>query len=363
MAPLTATIKALLTKNESTTLDFKQTQYPFATATDEQKSEIIKDILSFANTSRHEDAYILIGITEGHPSQVTGITHHLSDADLQQLLHSKTNRPVEFSYHALTLNGREIAAIIIPPQQRPTYLKKRYGKLQPNTVYQRRGSSTSIATPDEIARMSTPDAPTLELQFANTTARTLRGRRIKITSTTLRTPKTIPDTAANAGILKGLFNPDYNREIIQHATFHKFTKPITLAITNTSSITAHDVRITLNIPDPNVTISTEPPPEPSLLPRDKTRQHKAARTIEHHHTTRGIILTAKIPKVQPHATEYVHPTIYLGARTTTTLRITATIHADNLPQPITTTLTITVTSTKRTLTVSDARKRYEKTRK
>ncbi len=135
MASLTDTIEALLWEDESTTLDFKQTQYPFATATDDQKSEIIKDILAFANAFRRDDA------------------------SLQQLVNTKTSRTVEFSYHALTIDGQQLGAIRIPRQQRPTYLKKSYGKLQAQTVYLRHGSSTSTATPEEIARMGTDQQP------------------------------------------------------------------------------------------------------------------------------------------------------------------------------------------------------------
>jgi Predicted transcriptional regulator containing an HTH domain and an uncharacterized domain shared with the mammalian protein Schlafen len=155
MASLTDTIEALLWEDESTTLDFKQTQYPFTGATDDQKSEIIKDILAFANAFRRDDAYILLGVqdNQGGRATIIGVTHHLDDAHLQQLVNTKTNRTVEFSYHALTIDGQQVGTIRIPRQQRPTYVLKPYGKLQAQTVYLRHGSSTSIASPEEIARM------------------------------------------------------------------------------------------------------------------------------------------------------------------------------------------------------------------
>jgi Schlafen, AlbA_2 len=161
MPSLTDTIEALLWEDESTTLDFKQAQYPFATATDEQKSEIIKDILAFANAFRRDDAYILLGIHDqpGGRATILGVTNHLDDASLQQLVNTKTNRPVEFSYHALTIDGHKLGAIRIPRQQRPTYLKTSYGKLHAQTVYLRHGSSTSTASLEEIARMGTDQQP------------------------------------------------------------------------------------------------------------------------------------------------------------------------------------------------------------
>lgn len=208
MASLTDTIEALLWEDESTTLDFKQTQYPFATATDDQKSELLKDILAFANAFRRDDAYILLGVQDqpGGRATILGITNHLDDASLQQLVNTKTNRPVEFSYHALQINGKDIAAIRIPRQQRPLYLKKNFGNLPANTVYLRHGSSTSIATPDEISHMQAT-VPTLTLTFADITQRRATGTRRQLTSTTLRTPSHVPDQTGKGRPLQLVVQP------------------------------------------------------------------------------------------------------------------------------------------------------------
>jgi predicted HTH transcriptional regulator len=58
----TRQLDALLSEDEGTALDFKRDQYPFEDATDEQKSEFLKDILAFANAWRRSNAYILIGV-------------------------------------------------------------------------------------------------------------------------------------------------------------------------------------------------------------------------------------------------------------------------------------------------------------
>src|SRR5690242_15315609 len=52
----------LLHEEESATLDFKRDQYPFTTASDEQKSELLKDLLALANAWRRTTAYILVGV-------------------------------------------------------------------------------------------------------------------------------------------------------------------------------------------------------------------------------------------------------------------------------------------------------------
>lgn len=361
MRSLSTTIKRLLTQSESTTLDFKQAQYPLDTP--EHKSELLKDLLAFANTT-HTDAYIIIGAREepGRRASLTGVTHHLNDADLQQLARSKTNRPLTFSYHALTINDTPVGILHIPPQQRPVYLKKDFGKLRANTVYRRQGSSTSIATPDEIAHLT--NVPTLHLTFADINERRLRGTRRQLTSTTLRTPKHVPDQTAKVDLFNDWFNKDYYRDLLTHLAFHAQHKPVGIAITNTSSVTAHDVRITLTIDDPkhHITIALHAPPQPEQLATDKPKQRKIAKhalTIQR--TSRAWHLTTRIPKVQPHATAYLPEPFYLGGRTTMTVRIAAVLHADNLPQPLATTLTLRVTNCKETITLRAALKRYRKT--
>ena len=151
----------LLYEEESTTLDFKKEQYRFAKASDEDKSELLKDILGFANAWRRSEAYILIGVEDvrGGRGNVVGIpaTDHLDDHSLQQFVNNLTNRPVRFHYEAFGFEGKQVGVVCIEERQaRPLYLKSNYGKLRKTDVYVRRGSSTDPtkpAGPDEIALM------------------------------------------------------------------------------------------------------------------------------------------------------------------------------------------------------------------
>ena len=63
-------IKNLLEQNEGIALDFKRDQYKFKGATKDEKSELLKDILAFANTLRDSTAYILIGIDEQRTMEI-----------------------------------------------------------------------------------------------------------------------------------------------------------------------------------------------------------------------------------------------------------------------------------------------------
>jgi predicted HTH transcriptional regulator len=148
-------MEQLLHEGESSNLDYKRDQYLFGGATDNEKSELLKDILAFANGWRHAEAYILIGVEEvaGGRSTVVGVSYHIPENDLQQFVNSKTNRPVTFSYRSYPFEGKQVGVITIPQQDRPLYLIRNFGRLQRHVVYYRQGTTTAIASPDDIARM------------------------------------------------------------------------------------------------------------------------------------------------------------------------------------------------------------------
>jgi hypothetical protein len=155
-----AQFERLLYEDESPTLDFKRDQYPFANASEAEKSELLKDILGMANAWRRSEAFILIGVEDvrGGRSSVYGIAaaDHLPDHSLQQFVNNLTNRPVRFGCEAFGFEGKQVGTIRVEQQPRPFYLKRDYGKLKKNEVYVRRGSSTDPTKPatiDEIAQM------------------------------------------------------------------------------------------------------------------------------------------------------------------------------------------------------------------
>ena len=147
--------ESLLYRGESESLDFKVDAYAFST--DDEKGEVLKDILAFANSWRESEAYILIGVKEGKdgvPAEPLGITKSTFDDNaLQQFMKDKAQTPIQFRYEEVSLNGCKCASITIPIQERPKFAVKSFGKVESNVVYIRRGSSTDKAKPDEVARM------------------------------------------------------------------------------------------------------------------------------------------------------------------------------------------------------------------
>lgn len=188
-------LEGLLYQNESETLDFKVAQYPFDKASDEQKSELLKDILAFANAWRQSDAHILIGVEEvkGGRSIVRGTATPLLNRNLQQSVHSKTNRPVSFAYSTEKLDGKAIGVITVPLQDRPLFLKKDFGNLKANVVYISRGDTTAESDPDEVFRMGTAAVPlagqpVLELELVEPTARDRLGTEVQLESISVELP-------------------------------------------------------------------------------------------------------------------------------------------------------------------------------
>jgi len=162
-------LEELRSAGEGSTLDYKAERYKFAKASEDEKSELLKDILAMANTQRQGEAYILMGFKENapHPAEVVGVPAQgaIDDSRVQQFVNEKLESKLNFKYEEQLFDGKHIAVITIPKQSRPFYVTKTYGKVEANTVYLRRGSSTGIATPREIYRMGVADQSKGEALF------------------------------------------------------------------------------------------------------------------------------------------------------------------------------------------------------
>lgn len=259
-----ALFERLLNEEEGATLDFKRDQYLFAGANDEAKSELLKDILAFANAWRRTDAYILIGVEEvrGGRSNVFGVTSHLDDHSLQQFVSHKTNRPPHFSYEASTFDGKQVGIIKIDQQARPFYLKADYGKLKKNVVYVRRGSSTCEADLDEVARMGSPaiqEEADLRLEFAALDREAGLGTTLRLQAVCCEMPTgaTIPDYEGPQRKRHAFYdvtasianrpNEAYYREKATFLYAIALFRPVRFLVTNAGAATAQNVRVELAI--------------------------------------------------------------------------------------------------------------------
>ncbi|QBC43003.1 AlbA family DNA-binding domain-containing protein [Iodobacter fluviatilis] len=157
---LSELLTTLRYKSEGTDIDFKSSQYRFSGGTEDDKSEMLKDILAIANAWRDGSGYILLGFKEKrpHPAEVVGISTTIDDAQIQQFVNSKVKPKLTFCYEEHLYEGKTVGIITIPKQKRPFYTSHTYGKVKSNVVYVRRGSSTDEAEPPEATEMSLADS-------------------------------------------------------------------------------------------------------------------------------------------------------------------------------------------------------------
>lgn len=344
-------IEPLLYEEESTTLDFKREQYPFQGEPNDTKSELLKDILAFTNAWRRTDAYILVGVEEvnGGKSIVKGVSNHLNDSDLQQFINSKTQKPIDFHYFALELESKQVGVIHISPQNRPIYLKKDYGKLKKDTVYIRRGTSTDIASLDEIAEMgkAEPKAvkqiPILDIQFGNFKQKSLLGTTVKLETINSKLPP--DDVFPNFGT-KGRYygimgeNPDYYREMAKFYKDRFFFGNVGFAITNSSEYLANDVRFEIELPDNGEFKCCE---ESDLAEKSsKDRMGKVSmrvssvfsnKDVKITHTGSTYFIEGSIGKLQPQQTDWTANQFFIGSEKSQSINIPVKIFADNIPSP------------------------------
>jgi hypothetical protein len=267
-----ALLERLLYSSENEALDFKSKQYRFDGATHEEKSELLKDIIGFANSWKRTTAYILVGVEEakGGRSRVVGIApeDHLADHSLQQFVNSKTNKPVLFNYYAYVYEGKQIGVISITDQMRPIYLNQNYGKLLKEIVYRRLGSSTDItkpASPDEIAKMgmdSNRMQGKINVCFASVYEDSPLGDTVEVTYENLSISEHIPDYKPHAEYsplvpmnlhnalqtINGMsINKSYYREAAEYLKQHKLYQPLRLEVSNLGENTANNVRIEIRV--------------------------------------------------------------------------------------------------------------------
>ena len=145
--------KELLKTTEVRKVDFKQSQYRLDD--NKSKSRFVKDILCMANAPGG-DGYILLGVRteKGKPREVLNISPHYDSSNLEQIVNSVIDEPIQFEYLPLTYKGKSCAVLHIPESKaRPHRPKNDYGVLERHIVYTRRASGNREASLTEIREM------------------------------------------------------------------------------------------------------------------------------------------------------------------------------------------------------------------
>ena len=349
-------IKNLLYEDEGTALDFKREQYKFDGASKGEKSELLKDVLAFTNSWRRSTAYILIGVAEnqGVRCEVIGISYDLDDAKLQQFVSSKTNRPVTFAYRTFSIEGKSIGAIEIPVQDRPVYLTLNFGKLEKETVYIRRGSSTAIAAPDEIARMGLSSSeispPELSLEWADLADRIILPSPCQLKAILLD-PKLPDDTFSESGtgsgyqLLRSFSNPNYSKEIINYTFSNHFLQTLGFRLRNESETVAKRVRFVGSVKNQTGIVIQDWEDRPkrpyrdtllglheNIVPLSEQLRSNPDPSVQAY---KGYCeITIDFGDIRPHDEVWTTTPILVGAINGGAIVVDGELRGDNLPRPV-----------------------------
>lgn len=372
-------IEGLLLADEDVSLDFKREQYAFVGADKGSKSELLKDVLAFVNAFRRADAYILIGVeeTRGGRSTVVGVQEHLDDAKLQQFVNSKTQLPVTFSYREASHDGLPIGVIHIPVQTRPVYAIVNYGKVTKEDVYIRRGSSTGVAKPEEIMRMSAAavDAalqPTVKLHLVERGTGQVLGDRVLVEEPTwLEAPpqEKIPDYAPGDPMGTGQVrivmpdptaNADFYRELAAYLQTEACFRT-SLELENSSGGVIHDARLAIELADPDRLYELLGSDD---RPRTPARSISAIldRAIAGRMAPGDVLVRregdvwkveCRFGKIQPRAKVRLDEDLLIGSRSAQEVEIRGRVYGDNIVTPISVGFTLHFLSGLRQLTVRE----------
>jgi hypothetical protein len=352
--------RTLLYQSEGPDLDFKRDQYAFKGADDLNKSKLLKDVLTFANSWRLGDAHVLIGVEDlsNGCRDPRGIPpgYHIDDASLQQFVNSKTNREVKFSYEAFLYDGKSFGVITIPKQKRPLYANKDFWIVKAGEIYFRRGSSCAIATIDDVYQMGVDDekefraTPVIRLELADLARRVTFG-----TSARLETinhehhnktdyPDEVSDDRSLLARISNHVNRNYWRELADYIVTHRASAPIGFAATNASGELARNVQLEINQPkDAGIAfMGEEDLPEypnyrsdlaslPRLFNSSMLNPPKGTPKVLDHDDRWTLLVD--FGDIQPQKTSWAADPIYVAANAPGLYRLSLKIYADNLSKP------------------------------
>lgn len=140
---------------ESDYLDFKEEDYH-----KENKVELVKDIIAFANSHSIRNKYIIIGIKEKNNvcEEIKGIDKEKvkDEAEFQQIIRTYIKDDLIVEYKIINIEGKDLLIIKIPATNntnRPYMVKTQIKNLKENEIYIRKGSTTALANKKDLEYM------------------------------------------------------------------------------------------------------------------------------------------------------------------------------------------------------------------
>ena len=364
-------LETLLHQEEGPALDFKEEQYRFDNADVGYKAELLKDILTFANSWRLTTAYILLGVREvkAGRSEIIGVKKHLDDANLHQFVNSKTQRPIVFSYLPVRTEGVEIGVIEIPIQERPIYLAGRFGQLRENDVWIRDSSSSRVATSDEVANMGIARAlagpPEFTLEWADINRRVILPSSLTVLSQFLDPvlpPETFTPPEARGLGANIIYNSDYSQDLIKCVAERRLLVPVGFRLQNQSGIVGKRIRFTGHLRKSTGILVQDgvedfPSRNSSLMspriPYLPLANHGAGDIVLREFRDRWEI-DIDFGDVRPRDEIWTSDSLFLGSINPSQATLQGELKGDNISDPIKCTLEIAIEVESRAMTRNDA---------
>lgn len=239
-------------------------------------------------------------------------------------------------------------------------------------VYVRRGSSTDEADPTEIAKMGIAvvldqPRPLFELEFANLVDHTRLGRDITIVSTVVKySEKDIPLLGYPQFSVEAMLNrhdENYFRNKARYIAKTELLSKVAFYIKNSGPVLASNVRMEISgMIDPEVSMcdSLHYPEYPrkelyGLSPISLYNQSNIDYSVHGKDWT----ITVPFGHIQPKASAWSRGSFYVGANNKKKLTFSAVIYADNLSDPFTIPLSITIDVKERPLNFNELDKEFE----
>ena len=369
-------LNRLLYEKSSNVLIFRSHEYKLDVALALEKGQILKDIVSAANAWRRADTYILIGVEEdkGGKNKVLGVIEHLDEKKIIDFVNSKVQKPIIFSYKALTVDRKKIGMIHIPLQERPFFLKEDYANLKKYVIYIRRGDSVQEAETDEVVKIKEYNqdnekaVPSFKVEFAHSSKKKPLGDHLKLKTFLIGIPdlKSLPDFSVTDTdhMLREFYycfpiqkiNKNYYRELAEHYQKIGSMSLIDFCVINTGTDMARDVRIEINVEDPKKEYfcleEFELPHRPEKiigLSNTKPLMVNINANIQVKWKSPFWIIKFFFKEVPSQKTVFTSGGIYLGGKTSMRLDMVVLLKARNLPQPIHFPLIIDIQTQKRKL--------------
>lgn len=139
-------------ENESSTVDFKKTEYPLGQ--NPKKYDILKDFSAFANNLSDEDKYIVVGVKEKEDKskEFYNIETPTDDAKYQQFINENIEPAINFEYRCIEYNGKKICFFRLFNNTNRPYMIKRDlpNNIKKGDGYIRKGTSNSKIGREEL---------------------------------------------------------------------------------------------------------------------------------------------------------------------------------------------------------------------